>query len=149
MSKLTSARQFATKVHGEQKYGDAPYVSHLDDVVNILREFGYSDEDILSAGYLHDCLEDTDTQPNVIREMFGEDVLKMVDFCTDEEGPNRKVRKTRTYERMKNTLNEASVSERVIFNNAVVVKLADRLSNVRACARDGKENLLDLIVVSM
>jgi len=144
ISKLTSARQFAIKVHGEQKYGDAPYVSHLDNVVTILREFGYSDEGVLCAGFLHDCLEDTDAEPNDLQDMFGEDVLTMVAFCTDEEGADRKTRKKRTYERMKKTLDKALSSDRATLENAVAVKLADRLSNVRACARDGKENLLNL-----
>lgn len=144
MSKLVSARNFAVQAHGEQKYGNVPYVNHLDNVVSILREFGYSDKPILVAGLLHDCLEDTVTEPNAIRDNFGQDVLTMVAFCTDEEGADRKTRKKKTYERMSRALETAPNSDQVILQNAVAVKLADRLSNIRACARDGNERLLNI-----
>lgn len=47
------AREFAIAAHGEQRYGDDPYVSHLAAVVQVMDDFELSDE-FKVAGWLHD-----------------------------------------------------------------------------------------------
>jgi (p)ppGpp synthase/HD superfamily hydrolase len=51
------ARDFAIRAHGDQKYGSEPYVAHLDAVVAVLNEFGYSGDEYVCSGYLHDKQE--------------------------------------------------------------------------------------------
>ena len=56
------AREFAIKAHGDQMYGDEPYIVHLDEVAGILHEFGIMETIFTNAyivAYLHDTIEDT------------------------------------------------------------------------------------------
>ena len=46
-----SARAFAVQAHGGQRYGEHPYVVHLDAVAEHLIPYG---ELAISLGYLHD-----------------------------------------------------------------------------------------------
>ena len=58
---IEEARNFAIKAHGHQKYGDSPYVVHLDAVAGTLERFGHAgDTNLIAAAYLHDTLEDTE-----------------------------------------------------------------------------------------
>ncbi len=137
---VRKARRFAVEAHGDQKYGDLPYVVHLDEVDSVLLGYGYGLDDIRQAAFLHDVLEDcSNVTPETLREVgFSEGVIKMVRFCTDEDGPNRKTRKGCTYQRVR------SIIDPLTYNtvpgwlvDAVLVKIADRLANLRACVRTG------------
>lgn len=137
------ARLFAERAHGDQRYGDEPYLVHLEAVAALLREeFGFGERpEILAAAFLHDVLEDTPTTPQTLAEAFGGEVAAMVAFCTDEpSGANRKQRKAATYARMRRTMEAAP--DRCF--GAVAVKLADRLANLRACVTGGRAGLLDM-----
>ena len=46
------ARDFAINVHGNQMYGQYPYIKHLDDVYNIAIEFELSENIILRRLFL-------------------------------------------------------------------------------------------------
>ena len=59
---IEQAREFAIIAHGEQRYGDEPYASHLAAVVQIMDDFGLPAE-FKVAGWLHDVVEDTE-QPS-------------------------------------------------------------------------------------
>ncbi len=72
---LTDARSFAIAAHGEQMYGDQPYVFHLDAVVELLAPFGNQAQ---IAGYLHDVVEDTDVSLQKVREEFGDRIADCV-----------------------------------------------------------------------
>ena len=89
-ARLTRAAHFALAWHAEQhrKGSEIPYVSHLFQVAGLVLEHG-GDVDQAVAGFLHDCLEDA-TSPEqrraregILRDEFGEDVLRMVRACTD------------------------------------------------------------------
>ena len=137
---LEVARDFAVRAHGDQKYGgDKPYVVHLDDVSGILREFGYDDQEIQDAAFLHDVIEDTKVGFDEIEELFGTRVARMVKFCTDLPGyPNRRTRKAATYAKMRETLDGDALDW---LWDAVRVKLADRIANIRACFRGDRSDL--------
>jgi (p)ppGpp synthase/HD superfamily hydrolase len=144
---LKRTRDFAIEVHRSQQYGFGPYEGHLDDVVAILASYGYDDMTTLRAGYLHDTVEDTKGDKAELRRLIvadhgGEDVLIIVEFCTDAPGPNRKTRKAVTYARMKQemsvflTLEWAMMAPPIretyeVLRKASRVKLADRLGNLR------------------
>jgi guanosine-3',5'-bis(diphosphate) 3'-pyrophosphohydrolase len=51
---IDEARYFAIAAHGNQMYEDLPYYYHLEEVVEVLREFGYTEDKYIISGYLHD-----------------------------------------------------------------------------------------------
>lgn len=129
MDALTQAKLFATQKHvldNRQLYGNVlPYTHHLQDVENVLKHYGPSSGDIVIAAWLHDIVEDTRDRPNEVRvrdieELFGEDVARLVGAVTSEPGPNRKTRNALTYPKI-----------REVGPQAVILKLADRIANVR------------------
>jgi len=146
-----AARAFAIEAHGDQKYGRGeqapPYVVHLDEVAGILRELAAPVSDIvLAAAYLHDVIEDTSATAATIESSFSHfgseaagQLAAIAGFCTDVPGPNRKQRKAATYERMRRDVAGAAPWIR----SAVLVKLADRIANLRASHRDNP-SLLDM-----
>lgn len=138
------ARAFAAAAHAEmeQLYEGQPYVVHLDQVVAILAEYGYTSDEIVCAGYLHDTIEDTVVTYDDIYAEYGFKVAEAVSFCTDEKGPNRRTRKALTYERCRQRITaalsygkEGPESEHVFMG--IRVKLADRIANIRSCLATG------------
>ena len=119
ITKLKEAAYFAISKHGNQTYDGYPYYYHLEQVVDVLKEFGYTEDLYLISGYLHDVIEDGDASYNDIKKLFGEDVAEIVYAVTDELGRNRKERKEKTLPK--------------IFSNqdAIIIKLADRIANMR------------------
>ncbi len=51
-----AAQRYAEAAHGDQRYGQKPYVSHLAAVRAVLNDFGVSG-DLGVAAWLHDVLE--------------------------------------------------------------------------------------------
>lgn len=124
-------REWAAVRHGDQRYGTRPYLDHLDDVAELVRDRG---SEAVTVAYLHDVVEDTGAGLDDIDAAFGPEIARWVGLVTDPEGENRRVRKARAYARM-----EACGPEDW---TALHVKAADRLANVRACLRDGRTRLL-------
>lgn len=118
---LEKSRRFALQAHGEQRYGQHPYSYHLDAVAEILQPYG---EEAQVIGYLHDVVEDTDVAIKQIAEEFSEFIANAVAIVTDEPGENRRERKRKTYTKMSRVEKELEI--------ALLVKVADRLANVRA-----------------
>ncbi|WP_086932093.1 HD domain-containing protein [Agarilytica rhodophyticola] len=130
---ITLAREFAIQRHGSQKYGEHPYINHLEAVADIATPYG--DTAIIIA-YLHDVVEDTDTSLEEIETRFGIFIANCVAILTDEPGDSRKERKAKTYKKMREVSGDLEM--------ALIVKAADRLSNVRACVADKNTRLLDI-----
>jgi guanosine-3',5'-bis(diphosphate) 3'-pyrophosphohydrolase len=130
---LDQARSFAVAAHGEQKYGDHPYSYHLDAVAAIAAPYG---ETAAVVAYLHDTVEDTRATLGDIDVQFGSVVAGCVALLTDEPGANRKERKAKTYAKLAEVSGPAEL--------ALLVKVADRLANVRSCVLDRKASLWDL-----
>lgn len=118
---LESAEIFAAAAHGDQKYGELPYVKHLAHVVEVLKRFGIIDEDLLVAGWLHDVAEDTSTSLFQIEAAYGKRVADLVYRVTNEVGKNRRERHEKTYPKIAEN------------NDAITLKLADRIANVESC----------------
>lgn len=131
LARLTEARTFAEQAHGAQRYGERPYLFHLDMVVSLLTPYG---TDAQVIGYLHDVVEDTPTTREVIVTEFGEFIAECVALLTDEPGATRKDRKAKTYRKLSQVAGSTQL--------ALVVKAADRLANVKSCVADGKQSLL-------
>jgi guanosine-3',5'-bis(diphosphate) 3'-pyrophosphohydrolase len=130
---LHKARTFAVNAHGDQMYGEKPYIYHLDKVATLLVDFG---EDAQIIGYLHDVLEDTKINYAEIERNFGSLVADCVSLLTDELGSSRAERKAKTYAKL--ALVEGS------YKLALIVKTADRLANVDECVTQNNQKLLSM-----
>jgi (p)ppGpp synthase/HD superfamily hydrolase len=69
--------------HGSRRRGDTD-IGHPVAVAEVLFEYGISDEEVLAAAFLHDVIEDTDTDPEEIGENFGERVRCLVEEMTED-----------------------------------------------------------------
>jgi len=120
--KVQLAKRFAIKAHGDQKYGDEfPYAMHLQAVESVLIRFGFIEDEVLRCGaFLHDVLEDTFVQYEEIEVFFGSEVASIVSLLTEPKGGNRQWRHEQTYPKIRNN------------ENAVILKLADRIANIEA-----------------
>ena len=124
------AQMFATFHHVTKKgqlYGPLPYTHHLQDVEKVLAEFGETRTEMRVASWGHDLIEDTDVKARDIEEAFGEEVARLVSAVTSEPGINRKTRNALTYPKIR----EAGP-------DAIRLKLADRIANVRFGLNTGK-----------
>lgn len=133
------ARRFALVAHGDQKYGEHPYSYHLGAVADIARPWGDVTE---AVAWLHDVVEDTPVSGYEVWETFGDPIAACVWIVTDPGGRNRRERKARLHERL-----AAIVANDALgftqYRPALVVKVADRLANLRAC-KAGSPKLLKM-----
>jgi guanosine-3',5'-bis(diphosphate) 3'-pyrophosphohydrolase len=127
------ARAFAIAAHGGQRYGEHPYVHHLDAVAAIAEPFG---EAAVVAAYLHDTVEDTAATLAEITAQFGPEIAACVALLTDEPGADRKERKAKTYAKLAEVTGPLEL--------ALIVKASDRLANVRASVKDRNERMLQV-----
>ncbi len=75
----STAQSFAMKAHrGQTKKDGTKVTAHLQDVILKLTNLGITDEKILAAGWLHDVLEEGDTSPQELEEIFGKDITSLV-----------------------------------------------------------------------
>ena len=126
IEELEKAFEFAKKLHaGQYRVSEEPYIIHPMEVVKILIGLR-ADKHTLMAGFLHDILEDTDTKPEEIKELFGEDVLNLVQGVTKLGKYQFKSKEERQAENFRRMFIAMAKDVRVIF-----LKLADRLHNMR------------------
>ena len=126
IEELEKAFEFAKKLHsGQYRVSEEPYIIHPMEVVKILIGLR-ADKDTLMAGFLHDILEDTDTKPEEIKELFGEDVLNLVQGVTKLGKLQFKSTEERQAENFRRMFIAMASDVRIIF-----LKLADRLHNMR------------------
>lgn len=73
------AKSFACEKHKNQKKKDGTlFFQHLEGVANRLKNIGITNEDILSAAWLHDTIEHTETTFDELNEIFGNTIAVMV-----------------------------------------------------------------------
>lgn len=125
MDIVTKAKEFASEVHKDHVRNDevkTPYIFHLEEVAELIKESGGSDLEI-AAGWLHDTVEDTQTTIEDIFREFGKEIGDIVEGVTD------------LLEWLPLPLEErkAKQAERVAVESSSIrrVKLADQTSNVR------------------
>jgi len=121
------AKEYAIKAHEGQirKANGKPLIYHPITVAKILENFGFDDETI-SAGYLHDTVEDTKTTIEDIERIFGKRVAKLVYNASEPDNSlSWEERKTHTINFVKNK----PIDE-------IAIKLADMIHNVENLTED-------------
>lgn len=114
---VSSAQAFAYAKHAGQQWGSLPYEDHLYRVYSVLSG---TNDTLAAAAFLHDVLEDTPTTPDELRALFGDEVTRLVLAVTKPKGVSRRAGAERYYAQILAGGQEA-----------VLLKLADRLVNVR------------------
>ena len=98
----------------------SPYINHPIEVAELLwRVGGIRDQSVILAAILHDTIEDTNTTPDEVRSLFGEEVLGIILECTDDKSLSYMDRKRLQIETAPHKSEKAKL-----------VKLADKICNV-------------------
>ncbi len=129
LEKITQAYKVAEKAHeGQLRTSGDPYITHPLAVASILLDY-CMDTDSICAALLHDTVEDTDVTLDELRKKFGEDVALMVDGVTKIGLVPLVSKEEQQAENIRKILMAMSKDIRVI-----IIKLADRLHNMRTLA---------------
>ncbi|MBR5853515.1 MAG: bifunctional (p)ppGpp synthetase/guanosine-3',5'-bis(diphosphate) 3'-pyrophosphohydrolase [Alistipes sp.] len=125
LERIKAGYAFAYEAHKEQyRRSGEPYIIHPIAVATILAEELEMVDNTLIAAFLHDVVEDTPHTIEEIRDLFGDDVAKLVDAVTK--------RKKKKYQHSKQVDNYRQILESVHYDvRALLIKLADRLHNMR------------------
>ena len=126
---IKKAYVYSAKVHqGQIRKSGEPYLIHPLEVAGLLADLKL-DEASIVAGMLHDTIEDTLAKPDEIKELFGQEVLDLVEGVTKlgtlQSSQNASVEEKQA-ENFRKMLVAMAKDIRVIL-----VKLADRTHNMR------------------
>jgi GTP pyrophosphokinase len=134
---LREAYLFSAQHHtGQLRDSGEPYMVHPLQVSHILAEM-QMDLVCLQTGLLHDVVEDTSVPLDEIQKRFGAEVARCVDGVTKISKLNLHSREAREAESMRKMLLAMVSDIRVIL-----VKLADRLHNMRTLGAVSRERQL-------
>lgn len=126
VEQIRKAYHFAEKAHAQQKRRSGePYITHPLAVAHVLAMM-HMDYECITAGLLHDVIEDTSVSGEELTAEFGEEVTLLVDGVSKLAKATFKTRKHAQAESLRKMLLAMSKDIRVI-----IVKLADRLHNMR------------------
>ena len=119
------AAHFAAARHSAQRRKGAaaePYINHLLEVAELVSSaVAEPDPNLVIAALLHDTVEDVGVTREELTEHFGEDVASLVLEVTDDKSlPNRERKRLQIVNAPTKTV------------RAQVIKLADKISNLRA-----------------
>lgn len=128
MERIRAAFELAREAHAPQirKSGE-PYILHPVAVANIAAEELRLGANPVIACFLHDVVEDTPYTIEDIRQRFGEDVAFLVRVVT--KNPTHDYELSKQLDNYRQLLNSMQYDIR-----AILVKLADRLHNMRTLA---------------
>jgi (p)ppGpp synthase/HD superfamily hydrolase len=131
----------AWEAHKDQKRKgtNIPYIVHPLEVAVILIE-NSDEEDLITAGLLHDTVEDTNITLDFIKDSFGDAVAELVNAASEPDKVDLAVRLTAEEEKASW---EARKLHTIEFLPKAPLKVqlltcADKLSNIRSMARDYK-----------
>lgn len=130
-SLLDRAICFAVQAHAglERKGKGFPYIVHPMEAMAIVATMT-SDQELLAAAALHDTVEDTDVTVAELQELFGERVALLV--AHESDVPLEGDASDTWHDRKTFAINLLKGAER----DVKVVAMGDKLSNMRAIARD-------------
>jgi GTP pyrophosphokinase len=123
---LARAYEFSAASHkGQQRASGEPYLSHPLEVASLLVDFKM-DVTTVTAGLLHDVLEDTKATKADLQREFGQEIADLVDGVTKIGKLAFSSREERQAENFRKMLVAMARDLRVLM-----IKLADRLHNMR------------------
>ena len=126
VSFIEKAYVYSAKVHqGQVRLSGEPYLSHPLEVAYFLTQMKM-DVVSVTAGLLHDTIEDTRADPAEIERLFGQETANIVDGVTKISKMQFSSTEEQKAENMRKMILAMSNDIRVI-----IVKLADRLHNMR------------------
>lgn len=122
MTKFHSAENFAKEQHSgmTRKNGTTSYHEHLAGVVSRLKKLGIMDEDVLSAAWLLDIIEDTEIKFDELDQRFGSRVAVLIMAVSKDKSLPR----ARQEEQYVKQLKESSLE-------AKLIKLCDISTDLR------------------
>lgn len=123
---LAKAIEFAQKKHQHQKRPDGitPFLDHLEGVVNRLKNIGIANQNILSAAWLHDTIEKTDTTFDEIDSIFGNTVSVLVLSLTKDKNLPKKKQELQYINQLKNASRDSKI-----------IKLCDASASIKEIAK--------------
>lgn len=124
ITQLDKAYAIAKDAHsGQLRDEGTPYITHIDGVLEVLRnELKVKSDMVLAVAAMHDVLEDSNKYSAAdLTKYFGEDISKAVQLLTKKKGQD-----------VQDYLKEIDESEYASW--LMIVKLADRLNNIRCLA---------------
>src|SRR5579862_6466730 len=134
---VTRAFRFAAAAHeGQQRRSGEPFITHPVGVAKICVGLRL-DEQSIAAALLHDVVEDTDVELDTVRDEFGKEIAVLVDGVTKltrVQFQTREQTEAKNYRKM-----VVAMAEDV---RVILIKLADRLHNLRTIEYLGKQKQL-------
>ena len=122
---VTKAAYYAANAHRRHRRKDAgatPYINHLAEVAHLLADAGCPAA-VISAGYLHDTIEDVDVTYEMLSAEFGTEIADLVQSVTDDQHLPKHLRKEQQVEHAAHA-----------GPGTAALKLADKISNLRSLA---------------
>ena len=138
LDKIIRAVEFSAIKHRNQRRKDKdklPYINHPLEALSklwIIGKVRYIP--VLVAEILHDIIEDTDTKPEEIFSLFGQEVLDLVMEVTDDKSLPKAERKRLQIE---------DAPSRSV--GAKLIKIADKISNINSSPDWTKERFIEYL----
>jgi guanosine-3',5'-bis(diphosphate) 3'-pyrophosphohydrolase len=134
---LERAFLFASEAHeGQQRRSGEPFIAHPVGVARVLADL-HLDDSTLAAALLHDVVEDTDLTIEEVRAEFGEEITRLVEGVTKLTRIHFQSREQAQAENYRKMIVAMAQDPGVIL-----IKLADRLHNMRTIEYLGKQKQL-------
>lgn len=144
INEIEQAFLFAKEYHGAQtRASGEPYIVHPLHVALITFEFGL-DSDSVAAALLHDTIEDTDATLQILTDKFGKSVAELVDGVTKIGQIPYSSKEEAQIEYLRKMFFAMAKDMRVI-----IIKLADRLHNIRTLKAVAPEKQLRVALETM
>lgn len=124
---MAMVHKFAADAHSGQTRSDgSPYIGHPQAVAKNVEKYKKSHnlDALIAAALLHDTIEDTNTTHEDLEKLFGGLVASLVKELTSDKEQVQKLGKA----------NYLSHKMATMSSYALVIKLADRLDNVKDIA---------------
>ena len=118
---VQNAEAFAKKKHAGQmlKNSTTSYSKHLEEVVDRLKSLGVIDSELLCAGWLHDSIENTETNFDEVYDKFDNVIAVLVSSLTRDKFLPTKIREQQYVKQLKGA-----------SPNAKLIKFCDIAANL-------------------
>ncbi len=136
---IFAAKAISYEQHnGEKRAGGEDYIIHPYRIaISLILEFTTLNHEVIIVALLHDLLENTKYPPDMLREKFGENVLKNI-YTLTREGKHPK-----TGEKIQDIYFQKIIDG---GDDTILTKIADKLDNIRDALNHPKEEKRKLYV---